>query len=89
MLEDLFCESFLTIQCISGNEIKTITSVDIYATGFDFIDEKFAETVCHILEIQPQRLTKLKPMQGFDGRAAKSIFILFILRYLYKNILGF
>ena len=51
MLEDLFCESPLTIQCILGNKIKAIILVDIYATGFGFIDEKFAETICYILKI--------------------------------------
>ena len=49
----------------------TITLVDICATGFSIIDEKFMETVCHILKIQPQYLTKPKFIQRFDGRAAK------------------
>ena len=73
MSEDLFCESSLTIQCTLGNKIKATTLVDTCATGFGFIDEKFAEIVCKKLEIQPQRLTKPKPIQGFDGRAAQPV----------------
>ena len=68
---DLFCESPLTIQCTLGNKIKATTLVDTCATGFGFINEKFAEIVCERLEIQPQRLTKPKPIQGFDGRTAR------------------
>ena len=30
------------------------------------------ETICYILEIQLQCLTKPKPIQKYDGRAAKS-----------------
>ena len=70
MLEDLFCERPLTIQCTLGNKIKATTLVDSCVTGFGFIDEKFAEIVCERLEIQSQHLTKPKPIQGFDGRAA-------------------
>ena len=73
MPEDLFCENPLTIQCTLGNKIKVTTLVDTCATGFGFIDEKFAEIVCERLEIQPQRLTKPKPIQGFDGRAARPV----------------
>ena len=60
MLEDLFCKSSFTIQCILGNKIKAITLVDTGAIRFGFIDEKFAEIVCKKLEIQPQCLTKTK-----------------------------
>ena len=49
------------------------TLVDTCATGYGFIDEEFAETVCQDLEIEPQRLIKPKQIQGFDGRAAKPI----------------
>ena len=75
MPEDLFCESPLTIQYTLGNKIKTTTLVDTCATGFGFIDEKFAEIVCKKLEIQSQHLTKLKPIQGFDGRAAQQHYL--------------
>ena len=44
-----------------------------YATGYGFIDEKFAEIVCQVLKIEPQRLIKLKQIQEFNGRAAKPI----------------
>ena len=73
MPEDLFCKSSLTIQYTLGNKIKATTLVDICATGFGFIDEKFAKIICKKLEIQPQRLTKPKPIQGFDGRATQPI----------------
>ena len=73
MPKDLFCKSPLIIQCTLGNKIKAITLVNTYATGFGFIDEKFAVIICEKLEIQPQRLTKSKPIQGFDGRAARPI----------------
>ena len=51
MLEDLFCKSFLIIQCTLGNKIKIITLIDICATEFGFIDEEFVEIVCKKLEI--------------------------------------
>ena len=73
MPEDLFYESPLTIQCTLGNKIKVTILVDTCATGFGYIDEKFAEIVCEKLEIQPQRLIKPKPIQGFDGRAAQPV----------------
>ena len=49
------------------------TLADICATGYGFIDEEFAETVCQVLEIEPQCLIKPKQIQEFDSRAAKSI----------------
>ena len=61
------------MQCTLGNKINAITLVDTCATGYGFIDEKFAEIVCQTLEIEPQRLTKPKPIQGFDGRAAQPV----------------
>ena len=73
MLEDLFCENFLTIQCTLGNKIKVITLIDIYTTAFDFINKKFAEIVCKKLEIQSQHLIKPKPIQRFDSRVIRPI----------------
>ena len=73
MPKDLFCESPFTIQCILGKKIRATTLADTCATGYGFIDEEFAETVCQVLEIEPQRLIKPKQIQGFDGRAAKPI----------------
>ena len=46
---------------------------DTCATGYGFIEEEFAETVCQVLEIELQRLIKPKQIQGFDGRADKPI----------------
>ncbi len=73
MPKDLFCESLFTVQCTLGNKINAITLVDTCATGYGFIDEKFAKIVCQILEIEPQCLTKPKPIQEFDGRAAQPV----------------
>ena len=73
MPKDLFCESLFTIQCILGNRIRATTLADTCANGYSFIDEKFAEIVCQVLEIEPERLIKPKQIQGFDGRAAKPI----------------
>ena len=50
-----------------------IILTNICAIKYDFIDEKFAETVCQVLEIESQYLIKSKQIQEFDGRAAKSI----------------
>ena len=47
--------------------------IDTCATGYGFIDEKFAEIVYQMLKIKPQRLTKPKPIQKFDGRATKPV----------------
>ncbi len=73
MSKDLFCESSFTIQCTLGNKIKAITLANTCATGYSFIDEEFAETVCQVLEIKLQCLIKPKQIQGFDDRAAKPI----------------
>ena len=73
MPKNLFCENPLTIQCTLGNKIKVTILIDTCATRFGFIDKKFAEIVCKKLEIQPQCLTKPKPIQRFDGRAARPV----------------
>ena len=73
MPKDLFCESLFTIQYILGNKIRATILADTCAIRYGFIDEEFAETVCQVLEIEPQHLIKPKQIQGFDGRATKSI----------------
>ncbi len=60
MSKDLFCESSFTIQYTLGNNITATILADTCATGYAFIDEKFAETVCQVLEIEPHCLIKLK-----------------------------
>ena len=60
MLKDLFCESFFTVQCTLRNEIKATTLANTCATRYGFINEKFVETVCQILEIKLQYRIKLK-----------------------------
>ena len=60
MLKNLFYESPFTIQCTLGNKIIAIILADICATRYGFIDEKFAEIVCQILEIESQHLIKPK-----------------------------
>ena len=82
MPEDLFCESLFTIQCILGKKIKAIILVDTCATRFGFINNKFAEIICHILEIQLQRLTRLKLIQNLIAERLSPLFMLFILPYL-------
>ena len=73
MPKDLFCKSFVTIQCIQGNKIGVTTLADTCATGYGFIDKEFAKTVCQVLEIELQRLIKPKQIQEFDDRASKPI----------------
>ena len=73
MPKNLFCESSFTIQCILRNKVKATTLADTCATRYGFINEEFLETVCQILEIEPQCLIKHKQKQRFDGRTAKSI----------------
>ena len=55
------------------NKINAITLIDTCATGYSFIGEKFTEIVCQTLEIEPQRLIKPKPIQGFDDRAVQPV----------------
>lgn len=62
MPEHLFCESFFFVQCTLGNKINTITLFYTCAIECGFIDEKFAESVCKMLEIEPQHLIKPKPI---------------------------
>lgn len=52
------------------NKINTTILVDTCTTRYSFIDDKFAEIVCQILEIGCQRLIKPKPIQGFNNKAA-------------------
>ena len=73
MSEDLFCKSPFIFQCTLENKINATTLVNTCATGYGFINEKFAEIVCQTLKIEPQRLTKSKPIQRFDGRAAQPV----------------
>lgn len=58
MPKNLFCDSFFTIQNILSNKIKAIIFVNIYATSFSFIHQKFAKIVCKKLEIKLQCLIK-------------------------------
>ena len=46
---------------------------DTCTTRYGFIDEKFEEKVCQVLELLSQRLIKPKQIQRFDNRAAKLI----------------
>lgn len=62
MLEDLFCESFFIIQCILGDKINVIILVDTCTSGYNFIDEKFVEIICQMLEIESHHLIKPKPI---------------------------
>jgi len=73
---DLFAASPLTVACTLGNVGRQLTFnalVDTGATGYSFIDEVIAQTVCDRLKIEPQRLLKPKPLKGFDGRPGQAI----------------
>ena len=72
---DLFTDEPLIIQCRLGNseEIKVMGLLDTGATGHVFIDETTARKVCEKLQISPQRLTRPKPVKGFDGKRGKDI----------------
>lgn len=50
--KNISCESFQTIQYTLGNKIYIIIIVDICATRFSFIDEKFMELICKTFEIK-------------------------------------
>ncbi len=66
----------MTVACTLGNVGRQLTFnalVDTGATGYSFIDEVIAQTVCDRLKIEPQRLVKPKPLKGFDGRPGKAI----------------
>ena len=85
MPKNLFYKSFLTIQCILGNKIKATILIDTCATRFGFINEKFAEIVYKKLEIQPQRLTKPKPIQRFDNKVAYPVTYAIYLMLFVEN----
>ena len=72
---DLFTDEPLVIQCRQGNseEMKVMGLLDTGTTGHAFIDEATAREVCEKLEISPQRLTRPKPVKGFDGKRGKDI----------------
>ena len=72
---DLFTDEPLVTSCKLGNqeEIELVTLLDTGATGHAFIDEKMVRTICERLQLSPQRLTKPKPVRGFDGRLGKPI----------------
>ena len=50
-----------------------ITLADTYAFGYGFINKKFVEIICQILEIKLQCLIKPKQIQEFNSRAGKPI----------------
>ena len=65
--------------------MKETILVDTYATRFSFINKKFVKIVCKKLEIQSQHLTKPKPIQGFDGRAAQPMTYAIYLTLFIRN----
>ena len=72
---DFFTDEPLVTSCKLGNqeEIELVTLLETGATGHAFIDEKMVRTICERLQLSPQRLTKPKPVRGFDGRLGKPI----------------
>ena len=47
--------------------------IDTGATGYVFIDESTAHSVCELLDIFPVALRKPKSLRGFDGKLVPSI----------------
>ncbi len=87
MPNDLFCKSLFIVQYTLGNKINAITLVHNCAIGYGFIDKKFVVIVCQTLEIEPQHLTKPKPIQGFDDRAAQLvIYIIYPILFIGSHI---
>ena len=72
---DLFTDEPFVHACTLGNrnEITLDAFLDTGATGHVFIDESMVRTICEQLQIEPQKLTKPKPVRGFDGRQAPNI----------------
>jgi predicted aspartyl protease len=56
-----------------NKKIPLKTLIDTGATGYGFIDERTAQDVCSTLSIQPNPLSRPKPIRGFDGHLAKPI----------------
>ena len=50
--KNLFCESSFTTYYTLRNKIIAIILADISAIKYGFIDEKFAEKIYHVLEIE-------------------------------------
>lgn len=59
-LINLFCKSFFIIKFILKNKIMAIISANTFITRYDFIDYKFADILCQILEMKLQCLIKFK-----------------------------
>ena len=51
----------------------TTSLANTCATRYGFVDKEFTKTICQDLQIEPQRLIKLKQIQRFDTKVAKSI----------------
>ena len=71
----MFTDEPFVHACTLGNrnEIKLDALLDTGATRHAFIDESMVRTICEQLQIEPQKLTKPKPVRGFDGRRAPNI----------------
>ena len=50
-----------------------IILANICATRYGFINKKFVNIFCQVFKIELQYLIKLKQIQRFDSKAAKSI----------------
>ena len=56
------------------NRIMQLRSlIDTGATGWSFVDEDIARILCNGLQMEPVRLSKPRPLKGFDGQRAKSV----------------
>ena len=72
---NLFTDKALMTLYILGNrkQIQLTSLLDTGATGIAFVDKAMARTICEALEISLIRLSKPKPLKGFDSRPAPSI----------------
>lgn len=73
MPKHLFCQSLSSIQYTQENKIIAIILANTYVNGYNFIDQKFQETICQVFKIKSQFLIQLKQIQRFDVRIAKPI----------------
>jgi hypothetical protein len=76
MPNDPFAQSPLMVQCTlsNGNYKNQLNAlIDTGATGYAFIDELTAHTICEQLLLTPIPLSKPKPIRGFDGRIVEPI----------------
>ena len=67
-----------------------IILANTYITKYSFINKKFAEIICQVLEIKPQYLIKLKQIQEFNNKTVKLItYIIYLILIIGTHIKSF